>query len=225
MCCSWCADTKRARLPPPGDGAQGNSESAARQHRASPYRRGLRYTRLDSVRSPSYIREQAFAVEGGVEAMEPRDKNRLAGLFLRPPDTKWSFEGMRQEDWAGSEGDLRAGHRQAARPPFETEVPDWDTWSHSHLADHRLVAVEDEQVVGWAALAPFSQRECYSGVAENSVYVKSSAQGRGIGRALLERLAADPPIAEASGRSEPGSSRRTRPSRASSRLRVRSRHQ
>ena len=79
---------------------------------------------------------------------------------------------MRQEDWPAVSAIYEQGiaGRQAT---FETEVPDWDAWSRAHLADHRLVAVEDEQVVGWAALAPVSQRECYSGVAENSVYVES----------------------------------------------------
>lgn len=97
---------------------------------------------------------------------------------------------MRQEDWPAVSAIYEQGiaGRQAT---FETDVPEWDAWDRSHLADHRLVAVEDELVVGWAALASVSQRECYSGVAENSVYVESSAQGRGIGRALLERLAAD----------------------------------
>ena len=70
---------------------------------------------------------------------------------------------MRTEDWPAVSAIYEQGiaGRQAT---FETDVPDWDAWSRSHLADHRLVAVEDEQVVGWAALAPVSQRECYSGV-------------------------------------------------------------
>ena len=42
--------------------------------------------------------------------------------------------------------------------------------------------------MGWAALAPYSDRSCYRGVAENSIYVARRARGRGIGRALLERL-------------------------------------
>jgi phosphinothricin acetyltransferase len=74
---------------------------------------------------------------------------------------------------------------------FETEAPGWDAWDRSHLERHRLVAVDGERIVGWAALAPVSQRECYRGVAENSVYVDAEAQGRGVGRALLKRLVAD----------------------------------
>jgi L-amino acid N-acyltransferase YncA len=73
---------------------------------------------------------------------------------------------------------------------FETEVPSWDEWDAAHLAEHRLVAEILGEVVGWAALSPVSTRRCYAGVVENSVYVARHVQGRGIGRALLEKLIA-----------------------------------
>ena len=97
---------------------------------------------------------------------------------------------MRTEDWPAVSAIYEQGiaGRQAT---FETEAPSWDSWDRSHLEGHRPVAVEGERIVGWAALAPISQRECYRGVAENSVYVDAEAQGRGVGRALLERLVAD----------------------------------
>jgi phosphinothricin acetyltransferase len=57
-----------------------------------------------------------------------------------------------------------------------------------HLAAPRLVARNGGEVVGWAALAPVSRRDCYQGVAENSVYVARAARGRGAGAALLEEL-------------------------------------
>jgi len=71
---------------------------------------------------------------------------------------------------------------------FETEVPSWEGWDRAHLAEHRLVATEGEAVLGWAALVPVSDRCVYGGVVENSVYVAASAQGRGIGGALLDAL-------------------------------------
>jgi phosphinothricin acetyltransferase len=79
---------------------------------------------------------------------------------------------------------------------FETSVPTWEAWDASHLAAQRLVAVEGGRVVGWAALGRVSDRCCYAGVVEDSVYVTAEARGRGVGRALLERLVAD---AEAAG--------------------------
>jgi L-amino acid N-acyltransferase YncA len=71
---------------------------------------------------------------------------------------------------------------------FETEVPSWERWDAAHLADHRLVALSGDEVVGWAALSPVSDRCIYGGVAEESVYVTDVARGRGVGRALLEAL-------------------------------------
>ena len=70
---------------------------------------------------------------------------------------------------------------------FETEAPSWEDWDGAHLP-LRLVAEEDGAVVGWAALTPYSDRECYRGVAESSVYVAERARGRRVGFALMERL-------------------------------------
>ncbi|WP_051359857.1 GNAT family N-acetyltransferase [Adhaeribacter aquaticus] len=71
---------------------------------------------------------------------------------------------------------------------FQTEVPDWDTWHTSHLPYGRLVAVQDTEVAGWAALTPVSGRCVYRGVAEVSVYVGEQFRGLGIGKKLLEEL-------------------------------------
>jgi phosphinothricin acetyltransferase len=71
---------------------------------------------------------------------------------------------------------------------FEEFVPTWREWDSSHLVWPRLVIREEGTILGWAALAPVSQRECYRGVAENSIYVARAARGRGVGRTLLEEL-------------------------------------
>ena len=69
------------------------------------------------------------------------------------------------------------------------EIPSWERWNAAHPS-LRLVAVDGEQVLGWAALSPYSDRRCYRGVAEESVYVSAAARGHGVGRALLEALIA-----------------------------------
>ena len=51
-----------------------------------------------------------------------------------------------------------------------------------------LVAAEDADVLGFASLNPYSQRECYAGVADLSVYIRRDARGRKIGRLLMEAL-------------------------------------
>jgi L-amino acid N-acyltransferase YncA len=71
---------------------------------------------------------------------------------------------------------------------FEELVPTWEEWDRGHLVWPRLTARDGGEVIGWAALAPYSERSCYRGVAENSIYIARSARGRGVGRALLERL-------------------------------------
>jgi phosphinothricin acetyltransferase len=71
---------------------------------------------------------------------------------------------------------------------FEERVPAWQEWDEGHLPAPRLVALADDGVLGWAALAPVSRRECYRGVTEVSVYVARAARRRGVGRALLAEL-------------------------------------
>jgi phosphinothricin acetyltransferase len=71
---------------------------------------------------------------------------------------------------------------------FETEVPRWEVWDGVHLHHHRLVAEILGEIVGFGALAPVSNRRCYAGVAEDTVYVAREARRLGIGRTLLEAL-------------------------------------
>ena len=70
---------------------------------------------------------------------------------------------------------------------FETEVPSARKLADTWLPGHTWVAELDDAVVGWAAAAPVSDRECYAGVAETSVYVTETARGRGVGKSLLHR--------------------------------------
>ena len=96
---------------------------------------------------------------------------------------------LAQEDWPAVEA-IYAEGIATGQATFETAPPSWEEFDASRLRDHRLVAVEDGEVVGWAALSPTSSRECYAGVVEHSVYVAESVRGRGVGRALMEALIA-----------------------------------
>jgi L-amino acid N-acyltransferase YncA len=73
---------------------------------------------------------------------------------------------------------------------FETEIPSWERWDATHLAEHRFVAVRDTAVLGFVAAAAVSDRCVYGGVVENTVYVGESARGAGVGTLLLRRLIA-----------------------------------
>jgi phosphinothricin acetyltransferase len=70
---------------------------------------------------------------------------------------------------------------------FEPGPPSWEAWAAAH-PEIRVVAELDGRLAGWSALSPTSERRCYRGVAEESVYVAGWAQGRGVGRALLEAV-------------------------------------
>ncbi|WP_333777579.1 GNAT family N-acetyltransferase [Streptomyces sp. IBSBF 3136] len=73
---------------------------------------------------------------------------------------------------------------------FETTAPTWEAFDSAKLPAHRLVALDGGRVLGWAAVAPVSDRCAYVGVVEHSVYVHPDARGRGVGLALLTALLA-----------------------------------
>ncbi|MFF8406065.1 GNAT family N-acetyltransferase [Streptomyces sp. NPDC014846] len=73
---------------------------------------------------------------------------------------------------------------------FETTAPTWEAFDAAKLPGHRLVALDGSRVLGWAAVAPVSDRCAYAGVVEHSVYVHPDARGRRVGLALLTALLA-----------------------------------
>jgi L-amino acid N-acyltransferase YncA/DNA-binding transcriptional ArsR family regulator len=99
---------------------------------------------------------------------------------------------MGEQDWAAV---LRVYGEGIAtgNATFETQTPTKDYLDGHWLPEHRWVAERDGDVVGWAAAAGVSDRDCYAGVAETSVYVAEDHRGRGVGKALLRHqvIAAD----------------------------------
>jgi L-amino acid N-acyltransferase YncA/nitrogen regulatory protein PII len=89
------------------------------------------------------------------------------------------------EDWPAVRAIYSDGIRSGLAS-FETEAPSWEEWDRAHTL--RVVAEQDETVVGWAAAGPISSRRCYRGVLESSVYVAAGSRGQGIGRALMREL-------------------------------------
>lgn len=71
---------------------------------------------------------------------------------------------------------------------FETTVPTWAVFDAAKLPAHRWVAADGDLLLGWIAVGPVSPRPVYAGVVEHSLYVAPAVQGRGVGRALIERL-------------------------------------
>ncbi|MGH0035668.1 MAG: N-acetyltransferase family protein [Myxococcota bacterium] len=77
---------------------------------------------------------------------------------------------------------------------FDTEpVPlsDRQAWleTHQETGPHRLyVALDHDQVVGYAGSSPFHQKPVYDSSVELSVYVHADHLNRGIGRSLYQKL-------------------------------------
>jgi L-amino acid N-acyltransferase YncA len=97
----------------------------------------------------------------GIRAMEPADAGPVLAIYQ-----------------AGLDG---------GNASFETAAPDWAGFDAGKLTEHRFVAVDGAgRVLGWIACSRVSTRPVYAGVVEHSVYVDPAAQGRGLGRTLLD---------------------------------------
>ncbi len=101
-------------------------------------------------------------MEIDIRAMEKKDWDSVAAIFQEGIDLKTST--------------------------FHQEVPSYEVWDASHTADCRLVAVHENQVIGWTALTPYSSRKVYRGVAELGIYIKSEYRGQKVGERLLRAL-------------------------------------
>ncbi len=53
-----------------------------------------------------------------------------------------------------------------------------------------MQACDDSKVLGWVSAAQMSSRSVFHGVVEDSIYIRSQAQGRGVAGALLDKLIA-----------------------------------
>lgn len=83
-------------------------------------------------------------------------------------------------------------HTTATFDTEPTTVEQQRLWLSRHApARHPVVVAEqDDDLLGWAALSRWSDRCAYARAAETSVYVHREQRGRGVGRALLEELIA-----------------------------------
>ena len=72
------------------------------------------------------------------------------------------------------------------RPRSLEEQRSWlEARSGAHVV---IVALDGDDVVGFASLSPFRDRPAYSTSVEDSVYVRGDQRGTGVGRGLLEEL-------------------------------------
>jgi L-amino acid N-acyltransferase YncA len=73
------------------------------------------------------------------------------------------------------------------RPRAAAEIVDW----FDHGLPFLVAEDGDGRVVGFARVTPYSDRPFYAGVGEHTVYVDAAARGQGLGRRVLDELAAE----------------------------------
>lgn len=84
--------------------------------------------------------------------------------------------------------------KQATAELTPVTIADKQDWFDGHI--HRqatrpmLVAVKDNQVVGWGGFTDLYSREAYNISSEVSIYIDEQAKGQGMGKALLLKLLA-----------------------------------
>jgi L-amino acid N-acyltransferase YncA len=64
-----------------------------------------------------------------------------------------------------------------------------EEWFKKHIDKYTIiVALEDDIIVGWASLSPWSGKCAYSNTADIAVYIKEGFRGKGIGKNLVKKL-------------------------------------
>ncbi len=99
----------------------------------------------------------------------------------------FSIRNMEQSDWETVSRIYQQG-MDTNKATFETECPSWELFNESHSMECRLVILLDNDVIGWAALSPVSDRCIYTGVADISIYIENQHTGKGAGTALMQAL-------------------------------------
>ncbi len=63
------------------------------------------------------------------------------------------------------------------------------TWMQNHSGAYpAVVAVERDEVLGFASLSPYRPRPAYATTVEDSVYVAATSRGQGVGKALVTEI-------------------------------------
>src|SRR4029077_6350249 len=124
---------------------------------------------------------------GRKEAKRPQDFESWGFFCWSKERFDMEIRPMKTSDWPAVKAIYEQGIATKLAT-FETSAPEWADWDDAYLGDHRLVAEQGGNVVGWAALLPTSRRACYAGVVENSVYVEEGSRGQGIGRKFSAQM-------------------------------------
>lgn len=100
---------------------------------------------------------------------------------------EYKIDVMKSSDWEQVKNIYLEGIKTGTAT-FQTEAPAWENWDKGHLNICRLVARSTNDILGWVALSPTSNRDCYKGVVEVSIYIGEKFKRQGIGTTLLRNL-------------------------------------
>ncbi len=111
------------------------------------------------------------------------DKRKREAEFL----SEWKILPMQKEHYSG----VAAVHQEGietGNATFQEKTLSLEAFDEKYLNTCRLVVLMNGEVIGWAALLPFSSMHAYRGVAELSIYIAKSARGKGVGKALMHEI-------------------------------------
>jgi len=101
--------------------------------------------------------------------------------------SKIRIDSMKPEHWPEVEKIYLSGIATGLAT-FESDSPSYKVWDDKFLKSCRLIALKENQVVGWAALQPVSNRKVYAGVAEETLYIHPDFHNMGVGSLLLQSI-------------------------------------
>ena len=81
----------------------------------------------------------------------------------------------------------------SGKATFGIQYPTWEEWDLGHKKCCRYVAIIGDEIAGFTAVSPVSNKAHYLGVVEVTIYIDEKYWHNGAGTALLEKLIAEAP--------------------------------
>lgn len=67
-------------------------------------------------------------------------------------------------------------------------LEEWTVWFNKHSNNHPIIVAEDDEVMGYASLSEYREKEAYSSTVELSVYVGHEYRNRGVATELMKNI-------------------------------------